>query len=84
MVGMHEALAVLCWPVVVLAHLPFLTALCLFTFFQYLGQLTSIPGYLNPSSRTEILHYIDNAKVTPSARLCPPNPQPAPPPNPDL
>ncbi|XP_073665603.1 cerebral cavernous malformations 2 protein isoform X3 [Tursiops truncatus] len=33
----------------------------LFT-FKYLGQLTSIPGYLNPSSRTEILHYIDNAK----------------------
>ncbi|XP_014386018.1 PREDICTED: cerebral cavernous malformations 2 protein [Myotis brandtii] len=29
---------------------------------QYLGQLTSIPGYLNPSSRTEILHFIDNAK----------------------
>ncbi|XP_077621924.1 cerebral cavernous malformations 2 protein isoform X1 [Crocuta crocuta] len=28
----------------------------------YLGQLTSIPGYLNPSSRTEILHFIDNAK----------------------
>ncbi|KAB0406778.1 hypothetical protein E2I00_017019, partial [Balaenoptera physalus] len=30
--------------------------------WEYLGQLTSIPGYLNPSSRTEILHYIDNAK----------------------
>lgn len=30
---------------------------------QYLGQLTSIPGYLNPSSRTEILHFIDSAKV---------------------
>ncbi|XP_059963510.1 cerebral cavernous malformations 2 protein isoform X3 [Mesoplodon densirostris] len=30
---------------------------------KYLGQLTSIPGYLNPSSRTEILHYIDNAKT---------------------
>ncbi|TRZ10757.1 hypothetical protein HGM15179_016351 [Zosterops borbonicus] len=30
---------------------------------KYLGQLTSIPGYLNPSSRTEILHLIDNAKV---------------------
>uniref|UniRef100_A0A452FD88 CCM2 scaffold protein n=1 Tax=Capra hircus TaxID=9925 RepID=A0A452FD88_CAPHI len=29
---------------------------------KYLGQLTSIPGYLNPSSRTEILHFIDNAK----------------------
>ncbi|XP_077895909.1 cerebral cavernous malformations 2 protein isoform X5 [Ictidomys tridecemlineatus] len=29
---------------------------------EYLGQLTSIPGYLNPSSRTEILHFIDNAK----------------------
>ncbi|XP_075779119.1 cerebral cavernous malformations 2 protein isoform X6 [Pelodiscus sinensis] len=29
---------------------------------KYLGQLTSIPGYLNPSSRTEILHLIDNAK----------------------
>lgn len=31
---------------------------------QYLGQLTAIPGYLNPSSRTEILHLIDNAKVS--------------------
>ncbi|NWT58528.1 CCM2 protein, partial [Erythrocercus mccallii] len=30
---------------------------------KYLGQLTSIPGYLNPSSRTEILHLIDNAKL---------------------
>ncbi|XP_057588363.1 cerebral cavernous malformations 2 protein isoform X8 [Hippopotamus amphibius kiboko] len=29
---------------------------------KYVGQLTSIPGYLNPSSRTEILHFIDNAK----------------------
>ncbi|XP_053913215.1 cerebral cavernous malformations 2 protein isoform X2 [Cuculus canorus] len=29
---------------------------------KYLGQLTSIPGFLNPSSRTEILHLIDNAK----------------------
>ncbi|XP_038249486.1 cerebral cavernous malformations 2 protein isoform X1 [Dermochelys coriacea] len=29
---------------------------------KYLGQLTSIPGYLNPSSRTEILNLIDNAK----------------------
>ncbi|KAM5273632.1 cerebral cavernous malformations 2 protein [Ctenodactylus gundi] len=29
---------------------------------KYLGQLTSIPGYLDPSSRTEILHFIDNAK----------------------
>ncbi|XP_015423694.1 PREDICTED: cerebral cavernous malformations 2 protein [Myotis davidii] len=29
---------------------------------QYLGQLTSIPGYLNLSSQTEILHFIDNAK----------------------
>ncbi|XP_036086444.1 cerebral cavernous malformations 2 protein isoform X4 [Rousettus aegyptiacus] len=29
---------------------------------KYLGQLTSIPGYLNPSSRTEILHFIDSAK----------------------
>lgn len=29
---------------------------------KYLGQLTSVPGYLNPSSRTEILHFIDNAK----------------------
>lgn len=29
---------------------------------KYLGQLTSIPGYLNPSSRTEILHFIDKAK----------------------
>lgn len=35
---------------------------------KYLGQLTSIPGYLNPSSRTEILHFIDSAKV---ARLRP-------------
>ncbi|XP_048366766.1 cerebral cavernous malformations 2 protein isoform X1 [Sphaerodactylus townsendi] len=31
---------------------------------KYLGQLTSVPGYLNPSSRTEILHLIDNAKRT--------------------
>ncbi|XP_030788000.1 cerebral cavernous malformations 2 protein isoform X2 [Rhinopithecus roxellana] len=31
-------------------------------YLVYLGQLTSIPGYLNPSSRTEILHFIDNAK----------------------
>lgn len=37
---------------------------------QYLGQLASIPGHLNPSSRTEILHFIDNAKVT----LVPPSP----------
>ncbi|XP_015444513.2 cerebral cavernous malformations 2 protein [Pteropus alecto] len=29
---------------------------------KYLGQLTSVPGYLNPSSRTEILHFIDSAK----------------------
>nr|XP_020655825.1 cerebral cavernous malformations 2 protein [Pogona vitticeps] len=29
---------------------------------KYLGQLTSVPGYLNPSSRAEILHLIDNAK----------------------
>lgn len=29
---------------------------------KYLGQLTSIPGYLNPSSRTEILQFLDNAK----------------------
>lgn len=29
---------------------------------KYLGQLTSIPGYLNLSSRTEILHFIDKAK----------------------
>lgn len=64
---MREALALLCWHVVVLAHLPLLMALSVSTFFQYLGQLTSIPGYLNPSSRTEILHYVDNAKVTPSA-----------------
>lgn len=36
---------------------------------KYLGQLTSIPGYLNPSSRTEILHFIDKAKVrAPPAR----------------
>ncbi|KAM3822825.1 LOW QUALITY PROTEIN: cerebral cavernous malformations 2 protein [Vipera latastei] len=28
---------------------------------KYLGQLT-VPGYLNPSSRTEILHLVDNAK----------------------
>ena len=57
---------------------------------KYLGQLTSIPGYLNPSSRTEILHFIDNAKVTPSAcQLALPqsltsDPQPAPSPNPDF
>uniref|UniRef100_A0A098LYZ0 Malcavernin n=1 Tax=Hypsiglena sp. JMG-2014 TaxID=1550645 RepID=A0A098LYZ0_9SAUR len=29
---------------------------------KYLGQITSVPGYLNPSSRTEILHLIDTAK----------------------
>ncbi|XP_077349684.1 cerebral cavernous malformations 2 protein isoform X2 [Lithobates pipiens] len=29
---------------------------------KYLGQLTAIPGYLNPSSRTEILQLLDNAK----------------------
>uniref|UniRef100_A0A1A7XLP0 Cerebral cavernous malformation 2 n=1 Tax=Iconisemion striatum TaxID=60296 RepID=A0A1A7XLP0_9TELE len=29
---------------------------------KYLGQLTSIPGYLNPSSRTEVLQLIDNAR----------------------
>lgn len=29
---------------------------------KYLGQLTSVPGYLNPSSRTEILHFVDCAK----------------------
>ncbi|KAM9308555.1 cerebral cavernous malformations 2 protein [Gastrophryne carolinensis] len=29
---------------------------------KYLGQLTSIPGYLNPSSRTEILQLLDYAK----------------------
>ncbi|XP_043918719.1 cerebral cavernous malformations 2 protein isoform X2 [Protopterus annectens] len=29
---------------------------------KYLGQLTSVPGYLNPSSRTEILHFVDGAK----------------------
>ncbi|XP_072538811.1 cerebral cavernous malformations protein 2 homolog isoform X3 [Salminus brasiliensis] len=29
---------------------------------KYLGQLTSVPGYLNPSSRTEVLHLIDNAR----------------------
>ncbi|KAK1334721.1 hypothetical protein QTO34_004287 [Cnephaeus nilssonii] len=65
---------------------------------KYLGQLTSIPGYLNPSSRTEILHFIDNAKVTllPPSDPRPPtlgplhlltltsDPQPASPPNPDL
>ncbi|XP_023656002.1 cerebral cavernous malformations protein 2 homolog isoform X3 [Paramormyrops kingsleyae] len=31
---------------------------------KYLGQLTSVPGYLNPSSRTEVLHLIDNARKT--------------------
>ena len=78
------------WPLMVLAHLPLLMALPLSTFFQHLGQLTSIPGYLNPSSRTEILHFIDNAKVTPSAcQLALPqsltsDPQPAPSPNPDF
>lgn len=30
---------------------------------QYLGQLTSVPGYLNPSSRTEVLQLIDTARV---------------------
>lgn len=39
-------------------------------FYQYLGQLTSIPGYLNPSSRTEILHLIDNAKVSAQPVVC--------------
>ncbi|KAM6954612.1 cerebral cavernous malformations protein 2 homolog [Aplochiton taeniatus] len=29
---------------------------------KYLGQLTSVPGYLNPSSRTEVLELIDNAR----------------------
>uniref|UniRef100_A0A8C5MX43 CCM2 scaffold protein n=1 Tax=Leptobrachium leishanense TaxID=445787 RepID=A0A8C5MX43_9ANUR len=29
---------------------------------KYLGQLTSIPGSLNPSSRTEILQLLDSAK----------------------
>uniref|UniRef100_A0A3Q2VSJ0 CCM2 scaffold protein n=1 Tax=Haplochromis burtoni TaxID=8153 RepID=A0A3Q2VSJ0_HAPBU len=29
---------------------------------EYLGQLTSVPGYLNPSSRTEVLQLIDNAR----------------------
>ncbi|XP_006797232.1 cerebral cavernous malformations protein 2 homolog isoform X1 [Neolamprologus brichardi] len=29
---------------------------------KYLGQLTSVPGYLNPSSRTEVLQLIDNAR----------------------
>ncbi|XP_053743846.1 cerebral cavernous malformations protein 2 homolog isoform X1 [Synchiropus splendidus] len=29
---------------------------------KYLGQLTSVPGYLNPSSRTELLQLIDNAR----------------------
>ncbi|XP_059501426.1 cerebral cavernous malformations protein 2 homolog isoform X1 [Stegostoma tigrinum] len=29
---------------------------------KYLGQLTSVPGYLNPSSRTEILHLLDDAR----------------------
>uniref|UniRef100_A0A3Q2YQS4 CCM2 scaffold protein n=1 Tax=Hippocampus comes TaxID=109280 RepID=A0A3Q2YQS4_HIPCM len=30
---------------------------------KYLGQLTSVPGYLNPSSRTEVLQLIDNARA---------------------
>ncbi|KAJ8355509.1 hypothetical protein SKAU_G00183030 [Synaphobranchus kaupii] len=29
---------------------------------KYLGQLSSVPGYLNPSSRTEVLQLIDNAR----------------------
>ncbi|XP_062857399.1 cerebral cavernous malformations protein 2 homolog isoform X2 [Trichomycterus rosablanca] len=29
---------------------------------KYLGQLTSVPGYLNPSSRTEVLQLVDNAR----------------------
>ncbi|XP_067338669.1 cerebral cavernous malformations protein 2 homolog isoform X3 [Channa argus] len=29
---------------------------------KYLGQLTSVPGYLNPSSRTEVLQLIDSAR----------------------
>ena len=40
----------------------------MFCFFQYLGQLTSVPGYLNPSSRTEVLQLIDNARVRISAQ----------------
>lgn len=35
----------------------------LFCLVQYLGQLTSVPGYLNPSSRTEMLQLIDTARV---------------------
>ncbi|KAF3849804.1 hypothetical protein F7725_019523 [Dissostichus mawsoni] len=29
---------------------------------KYLGQLSSVPGYLNPSSRTEVLQLIDTAR----------------------
>ncbi|XP_061667585.1 cerebral cavernous malformations protein 2 homolog isoform X2 [Syngnathoides biaculeatus] len=29
---------------------------------KYLGQLMSVPGYLNPSSRTEVLQLIDDAR----------------------
>ncbi|XP_063079124.1 cerebral cavernous malformations protein 2 homolog isoform X2 [Engraulis encrasicolus] len=29
---------------------------------KYLGQLTSVPGYLNPSSRTDVLQLIDTAR----------------------
>ncbi|KAJ8355508.1 hypothetical protein SKAU_G00183020 [Synaphobranchus kaupii] len=32
---------------------------------KYLGQLSSVPGYLNPSSRTEVLQLIDNAREIP-------------------
>lgn len=68
------------WPLRVPAGLagPLSHGPCLCSFSQYLGQLTSIPGYLNPSSRTEILHFIDSAKVTPPGPLtlgpAPPHP----------
>uniref|UniRef100_A0A665V5T4 Cerebral cavernous malformations 2 harmonin-homology domain-containing protein n=1 Tax=Echeneis naucrates TaxID=173247 RepID=A0A665V5T4_ECHNA len=34
---------------------------------KYLGQLTSVPGYLNPSSRTEVLKFKQDAVVSLSA-----------------
>lgn len=46
--------------------IPYFEISCVMDIFmlQYLGQLTSVPGYLNPSSRTEVLQLIDNARVS--------------------
>lgn len=40
------------------------TRVSTFCLVQYLGQLSSVPGYLNPSSRTEVLQLVDNARVS--------------------